>query len=179
MYSVNGSYSIENRNSYTPMQPEQQHTDFAGTPSQTLMLTDSIESRRENIARVEAAIEAICTDANIAKKRVFFITLATSEALCNIIEHGYAFEPGHHIDIAVYRTPNDTLEVALSDNASEMPQQLVTKLTSRHCQMPDTDTTLEQLPESNWGTNLIGHTTSEVRYTRTNDKNHLTLCFSL
>ncbi len=179
MYSANGSNSIEFRNSYTLIRTGNTCSDAIVSQSNTLMLSTNIDSQRENIALIEAALETVCQQAQIARERAFFITLATSEALCNIIEHGYSFEPGNPIAIAVHRTNRNTLEVSLEDSARQMDPELVRKLTSGEVSMPDTNTTLEQLPESNWGTNLITHATSEVRYSHHQGQNTLTLCFSL
>lgn len=179
MYSDNGRFSIEFGNPCNLMQPQAIRSEAAESPSHKLLLSLEIDSSRHNIAGVEASLEAICSDAQITPKRAFFITLATSEALCNIIEHGYGFEAGHAITINAYYRSDNTLEVSLQDTADAIDPALVTKLTSRHCEMPETNTTLEQLPESNWGTNLITHATSEVRYARHHGQNFLTLCFSL
>lgn len=65
-------------------------------------ITISIDSRLECVCLVGLAMRGICAGLYLSQDSVLSIELATCEAVNNSIEHGYANQPGHQVQIKMH-----------------------------------------------------------------------------
>ena len=102
------------------------------------------------------------------------ITLAASEALNNIVRHGYAEAANGRIDVEIRHT-DAKLTLVITDNA---PLPLPKAVESENHDFPPVeDTPRDELPESGFGLALIYACADGVTFERLVDRNVTTLEF--
>lgn len=139
-----------------------------------LVLPNSLSS----LLVAERVVESICQQAKTCDKDASAIVLATSEALCNIIEHGLKSAEEQEINLQISLIDN-TLNITINDEGVEMPSNLVKQYHDRTVALPALDVDLDDLPNSGWGVNILLMTAKNVRYTRTSTGNQLELEFQI
>lgn len=126
----------------------------------------------------ERVVESVCQQIKIKDSETTSILLATSEALCNVIQYGYGEETGRDIifDICVNRS---VLTIRINDEGIEVPNHIVQQYHNATVSMPSVDGNIEELPESGWGVNMLIIAAEEVRYSRTMTGNQLEIDFRI
>lgn len=132
----------------------------------------------EGIAAWESEIEHFVAELSPDDQQVYLISLSIVEVLTNIVEHGFAGSRSKdsRIQIALSGT-DEAIEVTVTDNASAPPTGTVDKLHTRSGTMPSLETSLEELPVSGWGLNIIASVASSIHYERLVGGNLLRLVF--
>lgn len=85
--------------------------------TRTIML--SIESRPECIELLSHALHGLCPLLTLSAIELSEIELAMVEAVNNVVEHAYSFEPIHHIWVEFALTPG-RFELRVSDRGQPM-----------------------------------------------------------
>ena len=127
---------------------------------------------------VERVIESICQQTKTNASETSSILLATSEALCNVIEYSYGDEKGREIILEVSLC-GSLLTVSIFDEGYEVPHNIVQQYRDATVSMPSIDVECDDLPESGWGVNMLVLAAEEVRYSRTVTGNQLEIDFKL
>lgn len=101
------------------------------------------------------------------------LELVLAEVVNNVIEHAYAEQPGHPVNIAAYGT-TDCVTCQVIDHGKSMPHERLPKGA-----IHDLEVELSDLPEGGFGWFLIGELTQDIRYSRADGKNHLSFSMPL
>jgi serine/threonine-protein kinase RsbW len=110
-----------------------------------------IESRLDELARARAWVVDHAHAAGMPEQVVNELRLAVSEAVANVIEHGYHSEPHHIIDLHL-AVDETRLVLTIHDDGEPFEVQAY--------QAPD----LDQPHEGGYGVYLIQHLMDEVHY---------------
>lgn len=128
--------------------------------------TLKFEANVNQLARVRRFVGETASTLTQNTDAINDLLLALTEAVTNVIIHGYQNSPGP-IEVAVGAEPGALITV-LSDYAP--PFDLT------QAPIPDTTLPLEKRRPGGMGVHLIRHLTDEIRYRRTPDgENELTL----
>jgi len=128
----------------------------------------------------ESLIEAICRQSRIDDLVANGITLAVSEALCNIIRYGYPEEHSATGEICMTcRVEAGVLTVTLVDDGIPVPDDVTARYRDDVAAMPSVEVDIDDLPESSWGVGLMLNASSEIRHRRENEFNCLEIDFSV
>ncbi len=130
------------------------------------MLSLCLESRLEELQRLEAAVEDLGEREQWPANLLYQVKLVLEEVIVNIINYGY--EGGKHkIDVHLISKP-DTLTIKIADDgrAFDPLSQAPT---------PDVNANLEDRPIGGLGVYLVQTLMDEAHYRREQDRNHLTL----
>jgi serine/threonine-protein kinase RsbW len=101
------------------------------------------------------------------------LELVLAEVLNNIVEHAYPDGARGEISVTGQKTGN-RFYVSVKDSGCPMPG-----LTPPATPLPETGSTLEQLPEGGFGWFLIHALTDDLHYTREKNQNLLTFSMCL
>ena len=122
------------------------------------------------LARLRLGIEEALAAEGWPRDRAFLVELAVDEAASNILEHGYAYEPGEPLAMVVRRAPGNGIEVSLWDRA---PQGDLTRIPPGNLQ-----TLAATAATRGRGRALVGMLTRSLSYLpRRGGGNVLTLTF--
>ncbi|CAM3524374.1 ATP-binding protein [Parendozoicomonas haliclonae] len=91
-------------------------------PSQTLTL--SIDSRLEDTVLVAMAVRGVCAMTAMSQKELNRMELCVVEVVNNAIEHAYQGRSGHRIEVELIYSPEENLEIVVSDYGSAMPEEV-------------------------------------------------------
>ena len=131
------------------------------------MLSLCLESRLEELQRLEAAVENLAEREQWPASLLYQVKLVLEEVIVNIVNYGYEERGGHRIDVDLISEP-DTLTIKIADDGrafdplSQAPR-------------PDVDASLEDRPIGGLGVYLVQTLMDEAHYRREQDRNHLTL----
>ncbi len=130
-------------------------------------ITLSIDSTFDNVYLIGLAVSRIC--AAVANDAVDPSTfeLCVIEAVNNVIEHAYAGEPGHPVDVTL-SIAGDRLTCAICDTGRTMDWEAACR---RAEQLPEE----EDLAEGGRGLYIMQTLMDEISYCREGDTNVLTL----
>lgn len=78
-----------------------------------------LESRMEELARVNPWVEALAEYFAIPATTVFAINLCLEEALANVVRHGYKDEAGHSMTVAFESHGEHELSFVVEDSAPQ------------------------------------------------------------
>lgn len=109
------------------------------------------------------------------------IELAFIESVNNCIEHSYKNKPGNTIDIE-YKLCENAFKLTVIDDGPESPiliERLNNSVTNSVSKPVNRELDIDSLPVSGWGLMLIKTLCDDVSYLRNNNRNFLTLSFSL
>ena len=109
-----------------------------------------------------------CNENHIDEQAYSLIELALVEALNNIIIHAYDRQPGLEI-LAKYEFIDSVIIITLTDFGKAFTK----KETNNESDTEDSN--VDELPEGNWGIDLIGSITDEIIRYRKEDTNTLIL----
>lgn len=127
----------------------------------------SINSDYEQVQEVGKLIRSYLTKENLEQHICNAVDICLSEALNNVIKHGYKNKPNHGIDINIRKNAK-YLEVEIIDNGLPRKQLDVPSL--------DFDPEdVDNLPESGMGLYIIHQLMDEINYITLNGKNYFTL----
>ncbi len=129
-------------------------------------LSLTIETRREELTQIAAAVEAISEREQWPADLTFRANLALEEVVLNIIEHG--FDGGLHEIECRLRSEPHVLTIEVSDDGRPFDPL-------REAPAPDLDAPLEERPVGGLGVHLVRSMTDEMSYRRERDRNYLTL----
>ena len=126
-----------------------------------------IETRREELWRLDAAVEDLAQAEGWPPDLVFQIKLVLEELGINIVNHGHDDGLSHEIEIEL--TSNaDALTIEITDDGRPFDPMT-------DAPPPDLDSALEDRPVGGLGIHLVLTMMDEIRYRREQDKNRLTL----
>ena len=126
-----------------------------------------IKTRREELRRLDAAVEDLAQAEGWPPDLVFQIKLVLEELGINIVNHGHDDGRSHKIEIEL--TSNaDALTIEITDDGRPFDPMT-------DAPPPDLDSMLEDRPVGGLGIHLVLTMMDEVRYRREQDKNRLTL----
>ena len=124
---------------------------------------------REGILRVVEQLKA----RGIPDFRVEEVQIALAEAVNNVVEHAYAGTAPGDVLVRCNLHP-DQLWVNINDAGTPFPNG-----TLPEGKLAEIGDDLDSLPEGGFGWFLIRELATDIRYQRDEDKNQLSLCFSL
>ena len=131
------------------------------------MLSLCLESRLEELQRLEAAVEDLAEREQWPPALLYQVKLVLEEVIVNIVNYGYEERAGHKIDVHLISEP-DTLTIKIADDSrafdplSQAPR-------------PDVAAPIEDRPIGGLGVYLVQTLMDEAHYRREKDRNHLTL----
>lgn len=127
------------------------------------------EAVRDLLADLQARLSALGVSAALRGR----VELPVAEALNNIVEHAYGAAGGGPVRITA-RLGARHLCITLRDRGQALPENRC----APH-PLPDSNGSLDSLPEGGFGLFLIRHLTDGMSYRRENGENHLVMAFSL
>lgn len=127
----------------------------------------SIASDFEQVIEVNKHIRSFLLKENIEVHICNAVEICLTEALNNVIKHGYRNRPNFGIDINI-RKNEKYLEIEIVDNGEPR-----TKLEPPKLDFDPND--IENLPESGMGLYIIHQLMDEINYITLNGKNFFTL----
>lgn len=131
------------------------------------MLSLCLESRLEELQRLEAAVEDLGKREQWPPTLLYQVELVLEEVIVNIVNYGYEKRGGHRIDVHLISEP-DTLTIRIADDGRAFdPLSQVPR--------PDVAAPLEDHPIGGLGVYLVQTLMDEAHYRREQDRNHLTL----
>ncbi len=126
-----------------------------------------IETRREELRRLDAAVEKLAQAEGWPPDLVFQIKLVLEELAINILNHGHDDGRSHEIEIEL-TSNTDALTIEITDDGR--PFDPLTDAPP-----PDLDSAIEDRVPGGLGIHLVRSMMDELRYRREQDKNRLTL----
>lgn len=135
-------------------------------------LSQTIQSSFEAASSAARSISAECGRLRPdTKGLVDTMRLCMAEALNNIVEHAYEHDASHKIDIEVLLEA-DQFVITLTDTGNPMPNGCVPEVDLERA-FEDED--LDLLPEGGFGLVVLMQELDDVRYSRRNGTNVLTM----
>jgi len=131
------------------------------------MLSLCLESRLEELQRLEAAVEVLAEREQWPQSLLYQVKLVLEEVIVNIVNYGYEKREGHRIDVDLISEP-DTLTIKIADDGRAFDPL-------NQAPRPDVDASLEDRPIGGLGVYLVQTLMDEAHYRREQDRNHLTL----
>lgn len=139
----------------------------------TRVLLAELDSNPRRVRKsIRSAARALC-DAGLSRSLTENVELAVTEAVNNVIEHGYGGRSGGIILIE-YEMIADTLKLTILDQSQGMAD---THLPSGR--LPDLMVEKSDLPEGGYGWFIIRSLTRRQHYSRHEGWNRLSLTFDL
>lgn len=129
---------------------------------------------RATEAEARAAIRTVAERlrrAGLAPARVGEIEVALAEAVNNVVEHAYPDDPAGRVRL-LGSLRRGRLDIRILDTGRPMPQARLPQGLAADVNVPRAD-----LPEGGFGWFLIRSLTTEIRYDRCGEANHLSLRF--
>ena len=132
------------------------------------MLSLCLESRLDELQRLEAAVEDLAQQEQWPPNFLYQVKLVLEEVLVNVINYGYGDQEGmHKIDVELISEPK-TLTIKIADDARAFDPL-------SQAPVPDVEASLEDRPIGGLGVYLVQTLMDEAHYRREQDRNHLTL----
>ena len=131
------------------------------------MLSLCLESRLDELQRLEAAVENLGEQEQWPPTLLYQVKLVLEEVIVNIVNYGYEERGGHKIDVQLISEP-DTLTIKIADDGRAFDPL-------SQAPAPDVDANLEDRPIGGLGVYLVQTLMDEAHYRREQDRNHLTL----
>ena len=131
------------------------------------MLSLCLESRLEELQRLEAAVEDLGEREQWPPNLLYQVKLVLEEVIVNIVNYGYEESGGHKIDVHLISEP-DTLTIQIADDGRAFDPL-------HQAPRPDVAAPLEDRPIGGLGVHLVQSLMDEASYRREQDRNHLTL----
>ncbi|MDG4554684.1 MAG: ATP-binding protein [Candidatus Competibacter sp.] len=88
----------------------------------TRIISLSIESRPECIELLSRALHGLCSLLRLPAEELAKVELAMVEAVNNVVEHAYGFEPAHRVWVEFELTP-ERFGLRVSDRGQAMPPE--------------------------------------------------------
>jgi len=132
-------------------------------------LTLSIDSRLENVPLLSQAMRGACAGLGLPETALGEVELCVVEAVTNCIEHGYANQPGHPIEVRL-ATRADGVVITVLDQGQPIPEDRLPPPLE-----PVVPEDPMQLAEGGRGIFLLFAMMDRVEYERTEAGNRLTL----
>ena len=129
----------------------------------------SIDSQLEHVRLLGSALRGIGADLSLLDEEVGQLELLLVEAVNNVIEHAYEFEPGNDVHIRVECKPADNITIIISDKGRSIPAGYISQLQNEPVAFPDP----ASLPEGGWGLGLISLLADSLHYEHDYAGNHL------
>ena len=124
-----------------------------------------IESNLSEVKVLASHFRDFCTESQIDEGNAGLAELALVEALNNVIIHAYDNKPGLEIS-AYFEFNNSEITITIKDFGKAFNRREIEK---------PTDAPVEDLPEGNWGIDLISSIIDEMTRHREDDTNILIL----
>ncbi len=138
----------------------------------------AIQQDRTQIPVVSKTVRNLCALAEAGDHpAVKNIELAIVELLTNIIDYT-SKEPDAEIELHC-RLDSDILTVKVADSGRPLSSELAVAYSDGTINMPSIDQSVDSLPESGWGIQLIKAACDHVSYKRKNQRNNYKLAFDL
>lgn len=140
-----------------------------------------LNTRRElaSLEKIELAIDEVCHDLKIEGTAAYFITLAISELASNMIRHGkHENQLQDDLVVEVFSS-NESIKVVLKDHCRPLSNTVQRQLLERDGTVRQYDTSIQNIPESGWGLDLIHSAASSVSYCRAAERNVYELGFKI
>jgi serine/threonine-protein kinase RsbW len=132
----------------------------------------SIPSSLDAVRLLAAAVRGVLGELGFDAERASTTELCVVEAVNNAIEHAYASEAGHRVDVEL-TIDGERVDVAVIDDGRSIPAGVLESASLGDER--DVVTERDELPEGGWGLGLIVQLMSGVRYRRADDRNVLTM----
>lgn len=127
---------------------------------------------------VESLVERVCTDEGIDSRQTYFVTLAVSELVSNIVRHGICDSTPDVVELSLVREKSE-LRIVVEDFCRVLPGAITERYALAAPEPVVVPTSIEACAESGRGVDLILRTATSVKYTRCGTRNRMELCFSL
>jgi len=134
-------------------------------PSELVVTNDLSE-----LTRVSAWVHAWSQQHGMTDRTVERLDLCSTEAVTNIIMHGYADSAAHEIALRL-DCRHDSLALEIQDDGGAFDPRQVND--------PQPAATLEDAQVGGWGVQMIRRFSDGWHYGRSGDRNHLTIVFRL
>lgn len=133
---------------------------------------------RRQICMVSKTVRYLCMLSGMEDHpAVKNVELALVELLTNIIDHGDA---GEDSEISIHCLYSDELfTIDVTDGGCPLSSEQALAYTNDQVTMPDFESSIDALPESGWGIQLIKSTCDQVVYQREGQRNKYQLSFDL
>ncbi len=126
-----------------------------------------IPSRLDCIEFIGESLRVLCPLAGFSEAESYRIELGVIEALNNVVEHAYEFQPDSTVRIQLAFSP-DQLQIVIRDAGKPRPGNL------SHNLMFDNDV-MDSWPEGGMGLFIMHEVMDNVSYERVDGENFLTL----
>jgi anti-sigma regulatory factor (Ser/Thr protein kinase) len=133
---------------------------------QTPVLHLTVRTDLSEIGRIATEVEAFCEERGLGDEVAQAVNLSLDELLTNTISYGYDDAADHVIEVEL-AADGDRLTVVLRDDARAFDPT--------EAEAPDLDADLDDRPIGGLGIHLVRSFMDEVRYSRSNGYNLLTL----
>jgi len=125
-----------------------------------------IDSSYDNIAKVVVELEHFLKETALEKMQRIYLSLAVTEVLNNIVEHGYQNKKGNRIEVS-FSLDIEEIRIELVDESPAYAgDHLFTTAT-----LPDP----LDFPESGWGFSIIKQSVDDLHYVHHQGQNTITL----
>ncbi|QCR38547.1 ATP-binding protein [Nissabacter sp. SGAir0207] len=127
----------------------------------------------DSLAIASRALDDFARPLTLGDEGLFPLDLALSEAMTNVIKHGYHYDASRTLRLSLrYREEERVLEIGLVDSGTPIPAALLQQ--EKHLAIDPDD--MESWPENGMGIMFIQASVDEVRYQSDHGENTLTLC---
>lgn len=116
------------------------------------MRVNKITSELSQVKIMASHLHAFCNEHHIEESQAGLCELILVETLNNVIEHAYANEAGHAIEVG-FTIKDQALIIQVTDQGTAVPS---------HLQSGDKIPDSQQLPEGGWGLGLINALADKV-----------------
>jgi len=127
-----------------------------------------VRSELSELGRVAAWVHEWTRQHRVPVQTAERVDLCSTEAVTNIMMHACSGSVSHSILLRLDSQP-DGLALEIQDDGSPFDP--------RRVDPPKPPTSLDDAPSSGWGIPIFRHFSDEMRYRRTDGRNHLTLIF--
>jgi len=126
-----------------------------------------IRSDPAELSRLAQWLESWAQQHGVAEETAQQVDLCTAEAVTNVMTHGLADSTTHQIELRIGHEGDDVVFEIEDDGVAFDPTQAA---------LPE-PVTMDSDRVGGWGMRIVRRLSDEVRYSRVNDRNRLTLVF--
>jgi serine/threonine-protein kinase RsbW len=141
-----------------------------GAPDKAASVSLVVNNDLSELARVSAWVNAWAQRHDVPPRTAQHLDLCSTEAVTNIITHGYADRASHQISLQM-DWQNERLALEIQDDGRAFDPRQADELQPA--------ASIEDAKIGGWGIQIVRRFSHELRYRRIDGRNHLTLVFRL
>ena len=148
-------------------------------------MTNSAMSKAIQIPRMlchlheaESLVHDVCAVIDMQPKQAYFVTLAVSELISNIVRHGVSRHCPDVVDMRLERLV-DKLVIVVEDHCDALSETVAARYQATTDDAFSNSLTVEDCAESGWGVDLIASTATSVHYARLGERNRMEMQFDI